>query len=116
MNPEILALIEAERTRQDRGWGESIGRRYSMYAWLAVLVEETGEVAKALLEVGSKNGVADLEVEIVQVAAVAVAMLEVLRGSSEFARAEALRFPQISHLAAFTNAKPWQADGPDPRD
>lgn len=75
---DVLRAVERERERQERlavsgRWeGDSMatvsdGRR------LAVLVEEVGEVAAAL------QGDGDLREELVQVAAVAVAWLEVLR-------------------------------------
>ena len=56
-------LIEIEREAQDEKWGE---QRHSDEKWLAILLEELGEAAKAVLE---KNEEGLLE-ETVQVAAV----------------------------------------------
>ena len=56
-------LIEIERNRQDEKWGE---QRHTDEKWLAIAVEELGEVAKAVLE---KDDV-ELLPEIVQLAAV----------------------------------------------
>lgn len=75
----VLDRISAERRRQeelaDAGrWG---GKRIATVGSghrLAVLVEEVGEVAQAM------QGDGDLETELVQVAAVAVAWLEAIEG------------------------------------
>ena len=56
-------LIEIEREAQDEKWGE---QRHSDEKWLAILLEELGEAAKAVLE---KNEEGLLE-KTVQVAAV----------------------------------------------
>ena len=56
-------LIQIEREAQDEKWGE---QRHSDEKWLAILLEELGEAAKAVLE---KNEEGLLE-ETVQVAAV----------------------------------------------
>lgn len=69
----IFALILAERGRQDLKWGSQ--RDHSNFRWLAILIEEVGETAKAILEgVKFEIGIN----EIVQVAAVAVCWLESL--------------------------------------
>jgi hypothetical protein len=77
---EILAAVNAERARQHSKWGRS-------HPWgagdcsspgvaptvkAAVLLEETGEVARAVLERDSDA----LRRELIQVAAVAIAWLE----------------------------------------
>lgn len=75
-----FARIDAERHRQwekwrgphDWGEGDCSSPNVDPTVKLAVLVEEVGEVARAVLERDS----AGLEKELVQVAAVAVAMLE----------------------------------------
>ena len=56
-------LVEIERSRQDEKWSE---QNHSDEKWLAILLEELGEAAKAVLE---KNDVELLE-EVVQVGAV----------------------------------------------
>ncbi len=66
----ILQAIRDERARQDAKWGSQ--RHLSQYAWMTILMEEVGEVARASLE-GDPVGYA---AELVQVAAVAVAALE----------------------------------------
>ena len=55
-------LIQIERNAQDEQWGE---QRHSDEKWLAIILEELGEAAKAVLE---KNEEGILE-ETVQVAA-----------------------------------------------
>jgi len=62
-----LSEILTERERQDQKWGEQ--DHESLY-WLAILTEEIGEVAQAIL-----NG-KRVRPEVVQVAAVALAWLE----------------------------------------
>lgn len=63
------ALIRAERERQEAKWGE---QNHDDLKWLAILTEEVGELAQAILE-GNASGI---KVERIQVAAVAVAWME----------------------------------------
>lgn len=56
-----------ENLRQDKKWGPQ--RNHTQEKWLAILTEEVGEVAKAILEHDQDN----LREELVQVAAVAAA-------------------------------------------
>lgn len=71
-----LDLVAAERQRQDVKWGRSPGHwPNGSGVKLAVLVEEVGEVARALLE---EEGDERLLEELVQVATVAVAWAETL--------------------------------------
>ena len=56
-------LIEIEREAQDEKWGE---QRHSDEKWLAILLEELGEAAKAVLEEDEEG----LLEETVQIAAV----------------------------------------------
>ena len=65
----ILANIKNERKNQDEKWGE---QNHDIYKWLAILGEEVGEVNKAALE-GKKDEIIE---ELIQVSAVAVAMIE----------------------------------------
>lgn len=65
----VLVEVDQERFRQDEKWGPSADRATPP---LAVLIEEVGEVANAQLE-GDKTG---LRKELIQVAAVATAMVE----------------------------------------
>ena len=70
----VLNLIRAERERQNKKWGE---QNHDDYRWLAILTEEVGEAAQAILHDefgGSHAGTA--KTELVHVAAVAVQWLE----------------------------------------
>jgi len=71
---DVLNLIRAERERQNKKWGE---QNHDDYRWLAILTEEVGEAAQAILHDefgGSHAGTA--KTELVHVAAVAVQWLE----------------------------------------
>lgn len=78
----ILKEIQAERQRQDDKWGV---QNHDPITWCAILGEEVGEVNKAALEAyfkkessrGTKS-LKDYREELIQVAAVAVAMIESL--------------------------------------
>ncbi len=84
---EAYALIDAERDQQRLKWGQ--GNQHG-WGWgdcsslgvhdvtkVAVLAEEAGEVARAVLDAGiGGRGGTSLRAELVQVAAVAVAWLE----------------------------------------
>jgi len=61
----VLAEIVTERARQDDKWGE---QHHTDFVWHAILAEEVGEVAEAILE----GRQADVRRELIQVAAVAV--------------------------------------------
>jgi NTP pyrophosphatase (non-canonical NTP hydrolase) len=66
--------VVAERIQQDKKWGEQY---HSPADWLMILGEEVGEANKAALE--ARFGHEDLRKyreELVQVAAVAIAMIE----------------------------------------
>ena len=72
----IYADISAERDAQDAKWGN---QSHDMPVWSAILTEEIGEVAEAALRVhfdGETDNLAHLREELVQVAAVAVHILE----------------------------------------
>ena len=77
--PQIFRAIEAERERQDNKFpGQWLGKMtYGLR--LAILTEEVGEVARAILEQGADSRGQDLETELVQVAAVCVAWLESMK-------------------------------------
>ena len=76
---KMIDQIVAERTHQDSKWGE---QNHDDYVWLAILSEEVGEAAQAILKVNdSAEGVnewqeSDIDAELIQVAAVAIAWLE----------------------------------------
>ena len=71
-NESVLDLIRAERMRQDSKWGE---QNHSDLYWLGILVEEVGELAKAIIENDGENGVKEL----VQTAAVCVAWMDAIK-------------------------------------
>jgi hypothetical protein len=67
----IHRRVRLERDRQDEIWGREFpGRTWDR--WLVILLEEVGEVARAINE----RDALDLEEELVQVAAVAMKALE----------------------------------------
>ncbi len=72
----IFNEIKKERTTQDIKWGV---QNHSQIEWCAILGEEVGEVQKAALETHFNyitNKTDDYRKELIQVAAVAVAMIE----------------------------------------
>lgn len=79
----VLNDVADERSRQDAKWGDQSD--HSDERWLAILAEEFGEAARATLEASVANGSpeadgwrANLDAELLQVAAVAVAWVEAL--------------------------------------
>jgi NTP pyrophosphatase (non-canonical NTP hydrolase) len=73
----IYCDIDDERDRQDARFGNQM---HSWPIWAAILSEETGEVSEACLQAywQEEGCLAHLREELVQVAAVAVQMLEKL--------------------------------------
>jgi NTP pyrophosphatase (non-canonical NTP hydrolase) len=69
MDEKFLNLILDERKRQDEKWGV---QDHTPFKWVAILAEEFGEVAKAAYEKKPDEYLT----EIVQVAAVSMAMYE----------------------------------------
>lgn len=87
---QIFADISTERDAQDAKFGNQI---HSMPVWSAVLTEECGEVAEAALRVafhGEHDHLAHLREELVQVAAVAVHIIEKI-DSDNWTRGEGSR-------------------------
>lgn len=74
---EVLADVAAERARQDAKWGQ---QDHDAFTYLAILTEEVGEAAQAALhnQFGGKAA-GTLEIELIHVAAVAVAAIECIR-------------------------------------
>ena len=68
----------AERRRQDALYGVAHQRGYTPDRWLRVLAAEVGEVADAIEDDDLDN----LRVELIQVAAVAIAFHDALRGEN----------------------------------
>lgn len=73
LEPELDAIVQ-ERVRQGLKWGE---QNHDDKTWLAILTEEVGELAQAILhdEFGGRAA-GTARTELVQVAAVAVQWLE----------------------------------------
>jgi len=71
---DVFNEIKQERIKQDAKWGE---QNHAPADWLMILGEEVGEVNKAALEAkfGGKT-LTEYREELVQVAAVTVAMIE----------------------------------------
>ncbi len=78
---DILSEVIQERRRQETRWGE---QNHKPVEWCAILGEEVGEVNKAALDAHFKHyykdtdQLADYRKELIQVAAVAVAMIQSL--------------------------------------
>ncbi|NJR24522.1 MAG: hypothetical protein HC786_21375 [Richelia sp. CSU_2_1] len=79
----IFEEIQLERKRQDGKFG-SQPRSLKPVFYLAVLVEELGEVARAIIEGDSEN----YREEVVQLAAVAVATVEDFDGGQAIGQIE----------------------------
>ena len=74
---DIFCAIDEERERQISKWG---AQRAADNPWLAILVEEVGEVAQEKCREYIGNDVTEnLKAELIQVATVAVAWLEELQ-------------------------------------
>lgn len=70
----ILAMVQDERDRQQGKWGI---QSHSIPEWMTILGEEFGEACKAGLETEYRNApLKDLEKELTQTMAVALAILE----------------------------------------
>ncbi len=85
---KVFELIVAERQHQDEKWPIT---DHPPEKWLTILVEEVGEVAKAILE----NDPA-LVLELVQTAAVCVRWLELIT-DADLQNAKTCNISQISH-------------------
>src|SRR3990167_1995346 len=94
---EVLSDVNDERNRQEEKWG---AQNHDPFTWGAILAEEVGEAAEEALHARFPNPeddpatrLANYRTELVQVAAVAVAMIECLdRG--EWCWAEAPKKPK----------------------
>lgn len=81
----ILADVNAERERQDAKWGGEPGtQRRDDHTYAAVIGEEFGEACQAWLE----RDTAALRLELVQLAACAVAWVEELDNGGALVRGE----------------------------
>lgn len=71
---DILKEVMNERLHQEAKWGQ---QNHDGPFYLAILVEEVGEIAHTILEARAGSGdSSEIRKEIIQVAAVAVAMAE----------------------------------------
>lgn len=75
-NSWSISNVLHEREQQDQKWGE---QNHNPKIWLAILMEEVSEVAKALIENEPRN----YRNELVQVAAVAISAIESFDRNSE---------------------------------
>lgn len=64
-----LGLVQAELDKQEEEWGQS---NHPLGFWMLILIEEVGEAAKEILE----DDIVAASLELVQVAAVAIAAIE----------------------------------------
>lgn len=74
----ILGEVVIERIKQDNIWGE---QNHNPYIYLTILVEEVGEIAKAILHSqfgGDEAGFSNIRTELIHTAAVAIAAIECL--------------------------------------
>ena len=78
-NPTIRTAVQAvlkERAAQDAKWGE---QNHDPFVYLVVLMEEVGELSQAVLHARyGGHAAAGVRTEAVQVAAVALALIECL--------------------------------------
>ncbi|WP_340074498.1 hypothetical protein [Leptobacterium sp. I13] len=76
---KVISEVIDERLSQDTKWGE---QNHRPMEWLSILGEEVGEVNKACLETyfnyPENGGYTEMRKEVIQVAAVAVAIVESL--------------------------------------
>jgi NTP pyrophosphatase (non-canonical NTP hydrolase) len=89
----VIKEVLEERRRQDGRWGE---QNHSPLVWLAILSEEAGEAAKAVLE----RKWEDYRKEMIQVAAVAIAAAQAFdRLSDQEPRCSCACVPDASSAA-----------------
>lgn len=91
---QFIRQIIAERASQDAKWGQ---QNHDNRKWVAILMEEVGEVARAVLEAeqGQQNeDPVNLREELVQVAAVALNWLECLERNKPSPTPEAKPVPR----------------------
>lgn len=77
--PKVLGDVLYERDRQDKKWGE---QNHTIEKWMLILQEEVGEAAQERLD--SPDNTMKFYGEMVQVAAVALAILECLERARRF--------------------------------
>ena len=113
----VLDEVRLERVRQDEKWGP---QNHNPAEWLMVLGEEVGEANKAALEArfagefyasDKPSGLIAYREELIQVAAVAVAMIERLPPSSILRAAPKKRLGRCSALASTPPVSTLPDDG-----
>lgn len=78
---QIFEEIKAERERQDQKWGI---QRHHPFLWNTILAEEFGEINKATLDFfNGEESFEDIEMELIQTAAVCVSYLQSIRADKE---------------------------------
>ena len=79
--------IAAERVRQDKNWGppQDLPKDRTPEHWLAILMEEMGELAEAVVELaaGGQGWEGTIRTELIETAAVAVSWLEWIAAQEE---------------------------------
>jgi NTP pyrophosphatase (non-canonical NTP hydrolase) len=70
-----MAAFKRERNRQDIKWG-AYRPELSDYEWLAILTEEVGEAADAILKHSHGYSPRPIQTEVIQAGAVCLAWLE----------------------------------------
>lgn len=102
---KVVEEVFAERARQDAKWGE---QNHNDIVWQAILIEEVGEVAQAILH-DMFGGVAEgtIRKELTQVAAVALQWLECME-RAEQREQNKIEFPD----GEFDNGLHWKGDSP----
>ena len=80
MDKQLIDDVINERERQEKKWGE---QNHDPITWVAILMEEVGELAQAAIETkfnefGDPGGVESIRKEASHVAAVAIAIIECL--------------------------------------
>lgn len=76
---KVLSEVGGERSAQEKKWGQ---QNHKPIEWIAILTEEVGEAAKEAVDWNLSNGIyyklIRYREELIQTAAVAVAMIESL--------------------------------------
>ena len=76
MNEIVLEAIKTELHRQNNKWGI---QDHNVVEWMAILTEEVGEASKEAVGYHFKHGgnrIGKLKIELIQVAAVAIQMID----------------------------------------
>ena len=90
----VIERVQRERSRQDKKWGE---QNHNVVEWIAILMEEIGEASKEAVDFHfgykPKTGLTDvvqsirinnLKKELIQSAAVAIAIVESIERQNNY--------------------------------